>query len=941
MDGKLEIGSSFGHYRIVSKIGSGGMGDVYLAEDSRLHRQIALKILPEGVAEDRGRLLRFEQEAIAASGLNHPNILTIYEFGITNETHFLAAELIAGNTLRERIKSGRLSIDESLDISIQTAAALSAAHEAKIIHRDIKPENIMIRHDHLVKVLDFGLAKLTEKKVGMFDSEAETRAQLNTEPGVIMGTAAYMSPEQARGKITDERSDIWSLGIVIYEMIAGRTPFAGETATDCIAAIIHKHPAPFIDINVPERLQEIIGKCLEKAPDERYQTTKDLLLDLRRLKKKLEFEAERERSIEPNSTALPTKDPLENRTQTFNVTTGAAELNTHTASSAEYVASEIRRHKPFVVGVLALLALSGIGFGIYKYSGFFTTTASRFTSPQNLKFTRLTSGQIRDIEISPDGKYAAYVTAVSSDTQSIRLRQIATATDVEIVAPVAGSIWALSFTADGNYLYYINSVGMTAADQSTIYRISALGGSPTKIADKLRYLDTAVSPDGKTLAYTAIDSSKKESYLLLANADGSDERILLKLNDPNSFVKAIAGNGLAWSLDGKTIAFCLMALAQGEKSLKIVGISAGDGSQRQLSEQNWERFGSLVWLADGNLIISGRAKSAGAESATSNQLWLIAPNAATPPQRITNDLNGYASVSANAAGDVLLATTSKRIRNVWLAPETAAAARAVQVTSSGEVRFVNWTPDGNFLYTSMANDIWTMNADGTNQKQLTKDQGDNLHPSMTPDGRYIVFMSTRAGGVYHIFRMDADGRNQKQLTNGPTEISARLSPDGKWVYYSAQTAENEPSNICKVPIEGGEPIVIAKIPGGLPTFDVSPRDGLIAYRQMEKGQEKTESKIFIVSPDDSRVIKTLTIPPTAAAMFHWRPDGSVIAFRDSRGGGANLWAISLDGKGEAKPLTDFKTETMDFSFAWSPDGKQLAVIRGTSVTDAVLITEMK
>ena len=938
MGDKLEIGSSLGHYRIVSKIGSGGMGEVYLAEDSRLRRKIALKVLPEDLAKDGDRLRRFEQEAFAASGLNHPNILTIYEFGTTNKTHFLAAEFVAGETLREHLRSERLPIDEALDIAIQTAAALSAAHEAKIIHRDIKPENIMIRHDHLVKVLDFGLAKLAEKSVLGLDAEAETRAQVRTEPGMIMGTAAYMSPEQARGKMTDARSDIWSLGVVVYEMIAGGTPFAGETTADCIAAIIHKNPASLSLLNkeVPARLEEIIGKCLEKDTDERYQTTKDLLIDLRRVKRKLEFEAEKERSDASEFVKEQTENTSEigseSKTQIIYKTTDATEAKTHMISSAEYVAGEIKRHKIFAFGVLALLIIAGIGFAVYEYSPFSapSATASRFTSPQNLKFTRLTSGQIRDIKISPDGKYAAYATSLG-DKASIRLRQIATTTDVEIVAPAAGFAQGMSFTADGDYLYYVH-YDTPVGDQSAIYRIPTLGGSPTRVADQLRYVDTAVSPDGKTLAYIGLDLGKKESYLLLANTDGSDERTLFKLNDPSNL-----GQGLAWTPDGKTIAYCMTSFAQGVRNLKIFGVNVTDSSQRLLSDQNWNDVRSIVYLADGNLIISGKEESTGA-AAEKNQLWLIAPNAA--PQRITNDLNGYGSVSATAKGDVLLATTAKRIGNLWVAPNNDAV-RAAQVPSSTEVLLVNWTPDGKLLYTSRANDIWTMNADGTNQKQLTNNQGANIRPSMTADGRYIVFMSNRASSVFHIFRMDVDGRNQKQLTNGLGEWWANPSPDGKWIYYVAFTLNNEPSNICKIPIDGGEPIVIAKVPGDLPPFDISPRDGMIAYRQAGKGQERTAGKISIIPPDGGDPLKTITMPPTAAGFFRWTPDGRAIAFQDSRAGGANIWAVSLDGKGEAKPLTDFKTESMDFSFAWSPDGKQLAVIRGTRITDAVLITETK
>jgi Tol biopolymer transport system component len=265
---------------------------------------------------------------------------------------------------------------------------------------------------------------------------------------------------------------------------------------------------------------------------------------------------------------------------------------------------------------------------------------------------------------------------------------------------------------------------------------------------------------------------------------------------------------------------------------------------------------------------------------------------------------------------------------------------AVQVPNSGDVLFVNWTPAGSFVYTSRASDIWTMNSDGTNQMQLTNDQGRNIHATMTADGRYIVFHSNREDGTNHIFRMDADGRNQVQLTNGRGESGGRLSPDGKWVYFASSNGVNEPSSICRVSIEGGEPMYIAQVASESPTFDISPRTGLIAYRQSGKGQEKNGGNISIIPPEGGQPLKILTLPPTAAGMFRWTPDERAIAFQDTRNGGTNIWALSRD-KGEARPLTDFKTENISFSFAWSVDGKKLAVIRSTRVTDAVLVTEIK
>jgi len=297
-------------------------------------------------------------------------------------------------------------------------------------------------------------------------------------------------------------------------------------------------------------------------------------------------------------------------------------------------------------------------------------------------------------------------------------------------------------------------------------------------------------------------------------------------------------------------------------------------------------------------------------------------------------------VSVTTKADIVLATTGKRISNLWVAPEMDAK-RAVQVPNSGDVFWVSWTPDGRIVYASRGRDIWTMNVDGTDQKQLTSDQGSNFHPVMTADGRYIVFTSNRTSGIFHIFRMDADGRNQKQLTDGTGESFPRLSLDGKVVYYVSDAPNSEGGVISKVATEGGEPVVVARVPGDLRTIDVSPLDGTIAYRQVDVGHKKGSSKIAVISPNGGDILRAVEMPPTAQAIFRWTPDGRAIAFQDSRSGGSNLWAVPLDGKSEAKPLTDFKGEAMDFSFAWSPDGKQLAVIRYNRVTDTVLITGAK
>jgi eukaryotic-like serine/threonine-protein kinase len=363
---QLNPGAAVEHYRIIAKIGEGGMGQVYLAEDSKLSRKVSLKFLPGAFTDDRERLRRFEQEARAASALNHPNILTIHEIGESKGHRFIATEFIEGQTLRERLRSD-MDTDEAVEVAIQIASALVAAHRVNIVHRDIKPENIMTRReDGLVKVLDFGLAKVAPRKDSsdVADSSLATALKANTGPGVVMGTVAYMSPEQARGEAVDERTDIWSLGVVLYEMVTGCSPFIAGTSNEIISAILSKQVAPRLarySQLVPERLEEIVEKALTKNREERYQTSKDLLIDLRRLRQSLDLKAGNERSSSDrmgNSSAAgeglgaapPSKGDV-SRTQP--------------ASSAEYLVHQLEARKRGVFVTLLLLLVIATALGIY------------------------------------------------------------------------------------------------------------------------------------------------------------------------------------------------------------------------------------------------------------------------------------------------------------------------------------------------------------------------------------------------------------------------------------------------------------------------------------------------------------------------------------------------------------------------------------------------
>lgn len=413
----LPENTRLGKYEIRSQIGKGGMGEVYLALDTELDRTVAIKILPADVASDQQRLQRFIQEAKAASALNHPHILTIHEIGAIGDSRYIATEFIDGDTLRRRIASG-MKLEEVLEISIQVTSALAAAHAAGIVHRDIKPENVMVRHDGYAKVLDFGLAKLNQPAGAVTDTEAPTKALVNTDAGTVMGTASYMSPEQAKGTTLDARSDLWSVGAVLYEMVASHLPFAGETPTETISLILQKEPAPLMRYasNVPAELDRIVTKALTKDPEGRYQTAKDLLIDLRNLKRKLEVDAEIDRTVPPE---LRAETSTAGGSHAHSTASNASIAGTASPSSAEYIVSGIKQHKLAALAVLLVLLLAGGALGVFLYG---RRAAPAFDSIAVLPFVNV--GGDPNLEYLSDG---ISETLINSLTQLQRLHVVARA----------------------------------------------------------------------------------------------------------------------------------------------------------------------------------------------------------------------------------------------------------------------------------------------------------------------------------------------------------------------------------------------------------------------------------------------------------------------------------------------------------------------------------
>jgi serine/threonine protein kinase len=925
-DSELQPGQAIASYEIVSFLSRGGMGEVYVAHDRRLSRKVALKLLPASYTRDADRLRRFEQEARAASALNHPNIITIYEILKANSTHLIVTEFVEGETLRQRLAHTRLGLSEALQVAIQIADALSAAHKVGIIHRDIKPENIMLRPDGYVKILDFGLAKLTDLTPSVVAAEAPTR-QVRTGSGIVMGTAGYMSPEQARGLIVDSRSDIFSLGAVIYEMVAARKPFDGQTPSDVLAAILKTEPPRLSNLvpGLPPELVRIVTKALQKDREERYQVVKDLLLDLKSLKQELEFHAKLEQSSSPNRNETSILGLQDTATNVGSVPE-TAEIKSPVSTITESLTIEIKRHKTGALLILAaLLAVTASGYWLYKN----VSTRPRPTHFQPMKITRLTnSGKAIDATISPDGKYLVYVLS-DAGKQSLWIRQVSTANDKMVLPPAPVGFFGMTFSLDGNDLYYTIKANL---DAGTLYRVPVLGGIPARI---LSGIDAPVSfsPDGKQLVFVRSNYPQiGDSALIIANSDGSNERVLALRQPPQRF-SPIFFTGPSWSPDGKLIA-ASVSVAGANNQVKL--FSVAEGKEQSLTS-SWSFASRVQWLPDmtGLLVIGG-------EHPGLSQIWFVSyPDGAL--RKVTNDLNGYRTIGLTQSGSSLSTIQTSGMVNIWVAPE-GDAGRAVQLPT-GNIGFyasgginVSWASDGRIAFASNesgAMDIWLMNADGSNRKQLTSNAGQNVSPVVTPDGRYIVFLSLRNGGR-SIWRVNVDGSNPRQLTSGVTDGPPAVTPDSNWILYTY--LEGAKPVIMKVSIDGGASVKISDEIAVGPT--VSPDGKYIAYFYPESADPLAPpNRIGVMPINGGPPEKTFGFQPsgTIGAVAQWSSDSRSILYLVNTNNVTNIWSQPLNGD-TPKQITDFKDSLMT-GFSWTPDGKQLACTRGILLRDAVLITE--
>ncbi len=858
------------------------MGEVYRARDARLARDVAIKVLPASYAGDPDRLRRFEQEARAAGGLNHPNVLSIHDIGIHEGAPFVVSELLEGETLRDRIQSGDLTPRRAVEIAVQVARGLAAAHARGIVHRDLKPENLFLTRDGHAKILDFGLAKLLQPESEGAPLTSLPTTPAGTHPGVVMGTTGYMSPEQVRGAEADHRTDIFSFGAVLHEMLSGAPPFRRDTAVETMSAILKEDPP---ELSAPARaispaLATVVHHCLEKRPEDRFQSARDLAFSL---------------------------DSL------------AGSGTSPAIRAADTAASRVSWRTPILLlAALSLGALLGAAVSSWW-------SRAPETAPPTLSYVSY-SGRDIDPTASRDGKLLAF----SSDRDGkarIWLKQLPGGGEVALTT---GSDTRPRFSPDGSTILFSRDEG----GRNALYKVPIVGGEPRKVLDDA--IEGDWSPDGKQIVYLSTRRVENTIHFALgiARADGGETR---EVSDVAGFVLL----GPRWSPDGSTLASTQAGTQNAANSVFLVGVD-GKGARSISPPPPAGEISTLSWSGEGDVILYGVRDSIVAGGARGGVSRIVRQETRTGKSRILMSLPTWIpQVEVAGPGRLLLGAVAVRMNLVEIPIGGKAPLAQEKFLTHGNCidRQPAYSPDGEWVVFSSSRDgnldLWLVSRSTAALKRITDDAADDWDPGFTPDGRRILWSSNRSGH-FEIWISELDGTGARQLTQDGEDAENPVStPDGKWIVYSSSNPAK--AGIWKIRPDGTAATRVVKGNFGIP--EISPDGRYVAYRITTT----VSGRVYVSNLEDgSPAMEAFEAPGLFySGRSRWMPDGKRLTYVGQDDAGA--WGIFAqdfvphrDTVSTRRPLAGFNAEYISESFGISPDGAFLTVARSEALSSLMM-----